>query len=341
MRRCEDCQIILDSTVRFCPKCGKQVGEDGAHGRQDVGGLLASANLNRIRQNWDAAVADATEALKLEPKNADTASLLADIYEQRGMLEDALIWCQMSLEVSPQSPAEIERQERLQKQIRGEAGSRPDSYTAFQKQMKIGVMVTAGILLVVAVFAAIIWGDRDRNPARGTLDNPVQRQAYDRPAGISPGPVTPSSASGRGQNSPTMPLVGQSVPVQPGARTPGEAKVKTDLQSVQGSHLQIDDAIADPRHGVLVVTFAVPGSTLTRDNVLASAAGIARAAFVSSPEINYVTARCLAASSDPTLTRIAFVGDISRTASDALGANPAPQALTTAFTSQWWNPQMR
>ena len=66
MRRCEDCQLILDSNVRFCPKCGKQVGPTGARGAQrDVNALLASANLHRIRQEWDAAIADATDALRV------------------------------------------------------------------------------------------------------------------------------------------------------------------------------------------------------------------------------------------------------------------------------------
>lgn len=341
MRKCEDCQIILDGSVRFCPKCGKQMGESGPAAPRAVASLLASANLHRIRQEWDEAVGDATEALKLEPKNADIASILADIYEQRGMLEDALIWCQMSLEMNAHSPAEVARQDRLMERVRGRSASEPDSYSLFQKRLKTGVMVAAGFLLVAAVAVGFIWGGRGSGPANGTLDNPVQRQTSDRVVGIGPGAVTPPTGGRSTRVSPSIPLAGQATVPQAGVRTPGEAKVKTDIQAAQGGNLLVDDAIADPRQGVLVVTFAVPGAGITREAVLAGAAGVARSAFAASPEVSYVTARCLAASTDPNLTRIVFVGDIARTASDSLGDNPSQQALAAAFTGQWWNPQLR
>ena len=44
---------------------------------------------------------DATAALEIDPNNAEVASLLAAIYEQRGNLDEAAVWYRIALELGP------------------------------------------------------------------------------------------------------------------------------------------------------------------------------------------------------------------------------------------------
>jgi hypothetical protein len=64
------------------------------------------ANLLRMRGRWDEAARQCAEALQREPANASAHSLLGDIYENRGRLEDAIHWYQLALDLNPASVAD-------------------------------------------------------------------------------------------------------------------------------------------------------------------------------------------------------------------------------------------
>lgn len=345
MRRCEDCQIILDSNVKFCPKCGKQFDSDGAGDNRpvrDAGTLIASANLHRIRQEWDEAVVDATEALKLDPTNPDVPTILADVYERRGMFEDALIWCQMALDLNPNSAAEKERLKRISHKSSSAAGGK-DQFPVFQRRVKIGAFVMAGIFAIIVVLAIVSSSRKGKSPD----SNPAPYSSSSQPdpyRKVVPGAATP--AAQRPTPAPsyrtTAPLAGPQTPLSASSlRTSGESKLKSDLQTAEPTGVRVDDTIADPRQGILVVTFSIPAGTVTKQGVLSAAASLARVSFASSPEVKFVTARCLVSSGDVSTTQIVFVGDISRAAGEGLGAKPDPAQMNSAFTGQWWNPQIK
>lgn len=347
MRRCEDCQIILDSSVKFCPKCGKQIVSDGAIDNipaREVGALVASANLHRIRQEWDEAVNDATEALKIDPTNPDIPTILADIYEQRGMFEDALIWCQTALDVAPSSAAEKERLKRISHKSSARSKGK-DQFPVFQRRVKIGALIMAGIFVLVVVLAIISSSKKGRSPDSNPAlyGDSSQSESYPR---VTPGAVTPASPRTSARPTPSYPnpapLAGPQTPLgASNLRTSGEAKIKNDLQSAQTNGVRVDDIIADPRQGILTMTFSVPAVTATRQGVLSAASALSRGGFASNQEVKFVTARCLVSSGDISTTQIVFVGDIARAASDGLGANPTPEQISSAFTGQWWNPQIK
>lgn len=336
MRRCEDCQIILDSTVRFCPKCGKQVGPAGAPAVQrDVNALLASANLHRIRQEWEAAIADATEALKVDPRNPDIASILADIYEQRGQLDDAMIWCQMSLELNPDSAPEKSRLERIRKKSTAAGSASPGAFRALRRRVKIGAMVMAGVFILILVLA-LIARNRGGGVDQRSGPEPRQRTPIVSPGLVEPGTTTPNSSVWR--PSMTAPLTGgQAGTSAPIVRTIGEGQIRAELQGLRQTGVRIDDAIVDPRQGVLIVTFSVGPDYATRNAIIAGAGALAQAVFKSNREVNYVTARCLVTTGDASTTQLAFVGDVSRTSLDSIAGNPTPDLVAKAFTTQWWN----
>ncbi len=336
MRRCETCKIILDGGVRHCPKCGKLVGEaDRAPGpeKTQVSALLTSANLHRIRGEWDEAVADAAEALKVEPDNADIASLLGHIYEQREMVDDAAIWYQMAVELDPSNAADRARLRRVKDNI---ATSGTDPFRSFQRRTRIWTLAMAGVFLLVIIAALLIGLGRSRNDgqAEETREDLSTPRAYH----VTPSPPARPPAGKR--DAPESADFGMSRSL----RTPAEAAIVREVNgsaAVAAAGAAIDDVIADPREGVVTLTFSVPARTgVTRSQIISAAAAVVRAAFSANAEVKFVTARCVVSSGDSTLTQVAFVGDVARDTMMRVGDGADEQQLTDAFTNKWWNPRV-
>lgn len=345
MRKCEDCKIILDGSARYCPKCGKNVasGNGGVStSKPEVGALLASANLHRIRQEWDAAILDATEALKLEPNNSDITSVLGDIYEQRGMYDESLIWYQMALEINPDSASDKLRLEQVRK--RASSGRDTDSFGIFQSRARLWTAIMAGAFVIIVALALFFIIRRPHSEPRSVVaPSPGVRAPHTAEENSTPDFLSTPQAPTEARAPRSEPLEGPTTPISaPSLRTSGEARVNRDLQNVQDGGIKTDDVIADPRQGVVIVTFSVPTAGPTnRSNILLAAAAVAKAAFASNTEIKFVTARCVVSGNNGASPQIAFVGDIARVTEGTLGTTPSPQDLDKAFTRQWWNPQVR
>ncbi|MCX6344654.1 MAG: hypothetical protein NT018_06235 [Armatimonadetes bacterium] len=306
-------------------------------GAQHVASILASANLHRIRQEWDAAINDATEALKFEPKNPDIPSMLGEIYEQRGMLDEAAIWYQMALEADPNNAADKTRLDRVSRKMASKNARAKDSFSAFNKNTKIGALVMAGVLLIIVCVAIIV--SRNKNGQSNLSAPPKPTTRVHAPEFPQNGPTAPITGSPSPNAS--MPSAGQPAKTSAALRTEGEAKVKNDLAQGQPAGVNVDDVIADPRQDVVVVTFSMPAATANKDNILSSAGAIARSVFASNTQAKFVTVRCLVTSGDSSPNRIVFVGDIARATSEPLGASPATASLEKAFTNQFWNIQTK
>jgi len=345
MHRCKDCRIVLDDDVRFCPKCGVDLAPGTpvcGPGESNVESLLASANLHRLRSEWEAAISDATDALRLDPRNPDVASLLGDIYVQREMLDEALVWYQMALELNPNSTPDRERLEKLSKEIasrRREEGT--GSFKAFEKQTRVWTYALGAVflLLVVLAFAIPVFRPKPRatevpTPTASGRPRMPSRASSPMPPGHSEPIVRPESDSSR------TPATGGASSL----RTPAESDVRTGLtaaQSITDAGITIDDVIADPRSGVVTVSFGVPVKGLiSREQITRAAAAVARTVFALRQDAKFVTARCVvqANGSKPI---IAFVGDTARQSIEALGTNATDEQLAAAFSRPWWHPDIR
>jgi len=334
MRRCEDCKLILESDARFCPKCGKSVGEsaEGESKAVRLAALLSSANLHKLRQEWSAAVSDAAAALEIDPNNADVASMLASIYEQQGNAEEAAVWYRIALELEPQNSAHRAALNRVTQRA---ALSSP-KWEKARRAMPTASAAVALVIVTVLVTLAV----------SGPRSSPVRHRAA-RPPKAGARIEAPSTTPGSGATAITAPSTSTAGATagSSAARTPGESALKSELAAFEGVRTQgavVDDVIADPRQGVVVVTFSLPGTaTVTRAKILSAAAQVARAAFAANAEVRSVTTRCIISPAGPTTTQIAFVGDVTRSTMDGLGENPTDQQLEGAFTAPWWNPQIR
>ena len=88
-------------------------GRDSSGLSREVYSLLAQANLLRMRGCWEEAVESCMAALRLTPDSHSAQSLLGDIYENQGRLDDAIQWYRMALDLNPTSTADRMKLERL------------------------------------------------------------------------------------------------------------------------------------------------------------------------------------------------------------------------------------
>lgn len=343
MRRCKDCKIILEDDVNYCPKCGKDITTGaGSPNKLDVGALLTSANLHRIRAEWVEAIADATEALRLEPRNPDIASLLAGIYEEQGKLEDAEIWYQMALELNPNSAADKARLERITALLAEKRkGASTDSFRAFEKHTKLWAGVLGGVFLVLILFATAVFliKKQSSNTLNARIKKPDQPGIHQPYTGRIP------SAPGSRVTSTETPAASQSAGSS-SLRTPGEAYIRSEIANADNVHqaaASVDDVIADPRSSVTYVTFSIParGGILTKDEVLKAALAVASKTFEINSNVKWVTARCLVSLNGPQGTQIVFIGDVARQSVASLPANATTAQITAIFASPWWSSQVR
>ena len=145
-------------------------------------------------------MADCTDALRMDPRNPDIASLLGGIYEERGMLDEALVWYQMALELNPDNGPDQERLERVTKLTEAKRDRRETaSFRTFERRTRIWGLAL-GIAVAMIVIAAIVT-TLDRNPSsRNASARPsrtTQSQDYtprlNQPGG--PCPALPQSHS--------------------------------------------------------------------------------------------------------------------------------------------------
>lgn len=338
MRKCDDCKIILEDSAKFCPKCGRGIG-DAAPGQGAAGdavSLLASANLHRMRGELDEAASDASKALQQNPNNPDAAALLANIYDERGDLPEAAVWYRIATDLDPANTLYKAQLDRIGKALvtRGRRGA------GASKALSAPVLWALGVGLVAIIVASVVFFGRG-GPAKPAFRPRVSGQAQVRIE-------TPEQALRRRTAPTQQPGTGASrTAAQPqgGAKTPAEVAIAASVNqtpAVTQAGAAATDVVADPRQGVVLVTFSMPGTgMLSKDKIFAVSEAIARSAFAANSEVRTVTARCVILTSGAGGSQIGFVGDVSRQAIQALPIQPTAEQIASAFANQWWNPGIR
>lgn len=144
---------------------------DTQTGTENIGPLLARANLLRIRGQWVDAAEACAEVLRLSPHNPTAHSLLGDIYQDQGRPEEARHWYHLALEVNPGSEADraklarteemLEaRQQRAEWQAIIEGTRRPVAGGLLVREMiqRVGAIagaVLCGVILVAATLVTV------------------------------------------------------------------------------------------------------------------------------------------------------------------------------------------
>jgi hypothetical protein len=339
----------------------------GADRTQEVDALLTRANLLRIRGNMREAIDCCMAAMRIVPGSVPAQSLLGDIYESKGSIDEAVQWYRMALDANPNSAADKQKLARL-------LAMRGQSLDPIH-----GATATPNAGLGPGGGAPLSFSNRSLRGTESTVRlSPIHGAPFALP------PFGPSKAAtlalraaaviiglallmivltavvqshARWGASPTPPLPAptplHAVPVDPNAalpRDPFEIALAASLREATGvllPNMKFADVIADPRGGRLTLTFvARPDEPISRDFVLRECLRAAELSTQSEvPEAstyNYLTIRLLLSPDDLALASnegsLIFVGDISRADIDGDGdpSDMSSNQVQLAFTNQWW-----
>ncbi len=318
--------------------------------------LLAQANLCRMRGQWQAATEKCMQVMTLAPNNASAQSLLGDIYDNQGFLDDAIQWYRMALDIQLDSPADRLKLSRLLeakarhlpppapapapepalpqaapapaglRRWQENIGDKPD---LFVKWAALG----AGLLVVLVVVIALVQIQASsRVPVHEVSAPPV---------------VLPTLTAPPDANAPTAPSTSPPKPASALVRDPGEADLLAKLQAdsaLSALSITVSDAQIDPRTGRLTLTYSLPppaANVMLRDTLLRAALVVAQACLQSGgAQASLVTLRSIASPSAGSAPALLCAVDTTR--AQALSV-AGPGALTTAqitalFAAPWFAP---
>ncbi len=315
--------------------------------------LLAQANLLRMRGEWPDAIAKCMAALRLSPDNPSAQSLLGDIYDNQGRLDDAVQWYRMALDVQPDSPADqIKLARLLELKARDLAAPlvikpneaapvNPQPGTPMSRRSRWPFnpdtvlrrfAYVAGTLVVLVVLTALIL-------THHSFSLGGSQKQVDAPT-----VVVPSVAS----DSTPMPSPAAASPV---VADPSEATLLDALRASVTTPNQ-ECAVAatqiDPRDGRLTVTVTYTpsaGAAPSRDQTLRAVSGVLQAAVQQTDArvISQFTVRCLLSSATGGSTPLIFTADAARPAIATLNPNLTlltKDQITAAYTDPWWAPTL-
>ena len=311
-------------------------------------GLLAQANLLRMRGEWAESTDKCMAALRLSPDNPSAQSLLGDIYENQGRLDDAIQWYRMALDVQPDSPADqiklarlldLKARDLMTAQAPGNppaVGSSPSPVPVLPARWRANpetllrrFAFAAGALAVLVVCLALVLARS--SGAFGTGGSP-------RSIDVAP-VVVPSLA--------TPPTPQQASPPAPSDADPAEASLLAALQAsetLKDRGLSVASATVDPRVSRLTLTVScqsLTGAALGRAEILTDATSALQAAAqqTDAASIAQFTIRCLAVPPAGGGTPLVFTADATRAALAALAPDLSlntPAQIAGAYTSSWW-----
>lgn len=348
MKDCKSCGNPITDDTKTCPNCGWNE-HDNAVGslptKTDIERLIAEANLARLRGDLNGAIDLCTEALEVEPHNADVHSLLGDIYKAMDNPTEAARWYQMALDINPNSKSDQaklqEAQAAASKKKRIESNTPANNWLhpidKLDRAIRYFVLFCAAAVMVLLIIGLTTWLIHSQKERKTPIENPapkIEKTDNRQPQATTAPPVE-------------SPLVGEpegGTLIRPLAEQTLLSKLATN-PNIQQEKLVIEDVKIDPRIDGIEITmrFSDKPTALTRIVVRRAAAVAAAAAYGASDDAKMVTVRTLVsmpgeyASGEPKLVHIC---DVPRDIV-SVNINSADDAvLSRIFVNEWWNKEI-
>lgn len=334
-KKCPICKQVLSDNVPLCVACGSPVSAsaEGAASTQDIESLLASANLHRIRSEWDEAIDVCMAILTRDPENIPAHALLGDIYASQHRLEEAVRWYEMTVDAAPDNNAYAGKLDKLRADLADSYADSDNSNSrlgwfdrfvigdSFESSIRIITVSSAafGALLIAAALFVMFShsqpgtsGNETTQPSAGQTGKPVVLQS--------------TVVSGDMSN-----------------RAAYERRLwqrMNDNDLIASRRINVDDARVDPRDKQLIVTFRNREDSADRNETLLSSGAVAAAGFTMNSEIAYVTVRCvgIVVEGKSRHLDLIFVADVPREASSILQPNAISEQIDPVMQRKWWNP---
>jgi hypothetical protein len=313
-RICEKCFATVDANAPYCPECGAPMG--GAAGGESsdstIYPLLAQSNLLRMRGEYKQAEDVCLRILKQLPNNASAHTLLGDICAERGDLEQAVQWYELSLDITPDSKAERTKLAAVKQRIH----DRDTAATAEQiglpsKQTNFTVPIVAAVILMAVVGIGAFFAGQKANNTPKT-------------------PVVDVSSTGGGvpriDAGATSETGGTPNPEQQAAAMWRDDLFTRSLADQLGETARLADAWQDPRSQNIVITVTAAAEDKPRD----LAARLGAATLQQVPAASVVTVRVVQSGA------LVLIADVNRSAlPPPTGENPTAPSPDVVLSNEW------
>ena len=353
MKNCKNCNTPIKEDSNTCPNCGANVSDtfEPLEEKTELQKLLAEANLARMRGDLNGAIDLCTEALEIEPQNADVHSLLGDIYKAMDNPAEAARWYQMALDINPDSkPDQAKLQEALalaSKKKMGEPvtskGNWMQPIDKIDRAIRYFVLFCAAAVMVLLIIGLTIWVVHSQKEDKTMINNQPAKTGET---------ITKHPQSTQNTSSSPAPPIESPVIGEPEGGTLIRPLVEQTLLSrlatnpnIQQERLVIEDVKFDPRSDKIEVTmrFSDRPTVLTRIVVRKAEAVAATAAYEASSEAKMVTIRTLVsmpgkyASGEPKLVHIC---DVPRSITSVDISKADDAVLSRIFLNEWWDTEI-
>ncbi len=306
---------------------------------------LATANVLRLRRQFELAETMCSEILRRDPKNAAAHSILGDVARDRGKLKDAIEWYKITLDLDPGSISDRRKLEVVidrayPREKLGPIGKLRDNVTdqimASSAEIRaahlpLAVYVALGIMLTVIVGVTVMVLALGQRAGPTMTPVPVSAQSGAFVAALEPQQTANAATEVVAEPRFTEDVSALEVALLDRLRQ--EARVVDP-------NCQVLDSEIDPRDGEVMVRISMPrvwSSEDTRHSILRVAAQVARAAVSWDERVSSVRVRCDVRQRGLPQMR-AFVGEADMSKLASVPAEPGEQEADQAFSSFWWEP---
>ena len=320
---CPKCAAEVAPDAKFCTECGASLPacDDDTHV------ALASANLYRMRGEWQQAIDKCMFALSLDEDCAPAHSLLGDIYREQGHSSEAMHWYKLALDLDPDNEADRAKLEAI---IAHRPDDRPDGYDrraemiGTAKRVVLEAALAMGLLLLITAVWPMIFSPAKKSTEPGGAPPAQKPQVVHIPSTVPEGEP-------------------ESEPPAPARQPIGQMSAREDslLQAMNASQtltrrgLQVTGIVLDPRNRSAAITFRMPEPAREQqaDAVVRGSLTVLREACSKADDLELLTIRAVYGSSN----EVRFVADAQRNSVQPLDPATAEYAqLLGVLQNIWW-----
>lgn len=336
---CPRCQFTVPLNAKVCRECGAPL-VPGAQGDvpEEVHQALAKANLLRLRGDYVEAEKTCLQLLRKLPNCAPAHTLLGDIADDRGLIEEAERWFELALDLDSDSVTDRQKLEDIQARRKvQESVSTIEQIGLPTKRplpwMNIALASIAILSLTYAAFVSIEKKARQKTP--DIISTPVSVS----PDSVTPAPQEPANSKPNADS----PNVTAEVPAKPSdsvATNPGGINDVQDMSLMRtlAQHSPYGSLLVEVQNDPRVKEVTLAYAARPTDDARAIGADLARTTFEQSPTTMQVVVRALRD------THLLYMADVSRAkyaetlSSQWQQANAnTPNAFANAVLTNEWN----
>ncbi len=354
-QQCRRCGHPLSAGATRCPACLGAVNRAmGKHEpSEDIYLMLVTANVLRLRRQFELAESQCSEVLRRDSENASAHSVMGDIARDRGNLRDAIEWYKMALDLNAGNMADRKKLEavidrvyaedaqtvlgRLRADVTESLGSAAAEIRAARIPSPVSAMLAAMVAVIILVTVVVLVLGRGAVGVPQTAAAEPPSSGAFTPAATDPLEPKPMDRAAAAEAAATGPRFGAEVAAIEAALLEG----LREQARIMDPNCEVREAEINPLDGTASVQISMPrfwSSENTRNTILRVAAPLAAAAAEWDSRIPRVRVRCSVRQQGQP-DRLALVAEADALRLWGLLRDPGAYDPEEIFTI-WWDPEL-